>query len=94
MVYRTELKLKLISKKFRKENKVEVKYLIKGFTKATDITFFEEILEQTKELDVSVQVNNVGMANFTKLNNHIKQQICDMTASYSGVWCFAWTSDI
>ena len=78
LVSRTEDKLKKISEDLTKDHNVEVKYLIKDFAKATNPEFFEDINEQTKELDVSVLVNNVGMASFTKFSEHSKQQICDM----------------
>ena len=62
LVSRTEEKLKLFSEELTNNHKVEVKYRAKDFTKSHEAEFFDDIFEDTKDLDVSILVNNVGMA--------------------------------
>jgi len=62
LVSRTEEKLKKLADKIKSESGVDVKYRAKDFAKSYEDGFFDDIFEDTSNLDVSIVINNVGMA--------------------------------
>ena len=80
LISRTESKLQDISEQLSKDYKVEVKYLTKDFTKSFEKDFFDDILSETKDLNVSVLVNNVGIGGTGPLLNHKVEKFYDLMA--------------
>ena len=67
LIARNEEKLKQVTQEIEKKYTIETKYMSKDFSRAHEEGFFNDIFEETKELDVSVLINNVGLANMKSL---------------------------
>ena len=76
LISRTESKLKDVSDSCKEYN-VETKYMVKDFTKSYQTDFFDDIMKETEELDVSVLVNNVGVGGSGPLESYKKEKLYD-----------------
>lgn len=85
LIARTEDKLKDVCQELQNEYKVEARYLSKDFTHSYEHDFFDDIFEQTKDLDVSVLINNVGMVNMKTLPDAKREDVHNVitTNTYS-----------
>lgn len=78
MISRTEAKLVQAQYEIEQLHNVKVKYLTKDFSKSLEDGFFDDILQDTEDLDVSILVNNVGTISYKKLTDDTKQELKDL----------------
>mmetsp|Transcript_3124 Transcript_3124/g.2844 ORF Transcript_3124/g.2844 Transcript_3124/m.2844 type:complete len:246 (-) Transcript_3124:174-911(-) len=62
LISRTESKLAAIAKEIEQKYSVKVKYLALDFGKSYEEKFYDVIFKETKDLDISFLINNVGMS--------------------------------